>query len=514
MTLSGHAVIGDASLTDEKRMDVGKGAGGGMRAGGGSPATTFADEREEGVVLPVELAQPPTRWAGAAEFAHSAISLPPAFWATLDSGLAIAAVLLAHALSPEFGFASKHGAYSPITVAIIFALLLPACHYTSGLYDRLNFPFAGRMLLLAAASTAVAVAATIVVHSSVKYVQIGRYIVALTWILSTFATVSLRLLARSVAGQHRLRLLFVGRPDRVTRLAETISTQYAHLYAQPQFLDLTGAARGTEFRLLAEYCQRVHPHEIVIEDDSEIVLDLVANAAAVVSEGIVIRTLSSVYEAFLQELPVEILDSRSMMGAGFTVGRRTTALVKRALDMVISFIGLVVATPLMIGVAALIAATSGRPVIFAQRRVGQFGRTFNMYKFRTMQLDAEKNGAVWAAANDTRVTRIGRFLRKSRLDELPQLWNILRGDMSFVGPRPERPEFVADLAKEIPHYNLRHLVPPGLSGWAQIKYPYGATVEDAQRKLCFDLYYIRHYSLLSDIGIFFKTIVSMARGAR
>jgi lipopolysaccharide/colanic/teichoic acid biosynthesis glycosyltransferase len=146
-------------------------------------------------------------------------------------------------------------------------------------------------------------------------------------------------------------------------------------------------------------------------------------------------------------------------------------------------------------------------VIFRQRRTGENGRPFELLKFRTMREDAEKGtGAVWAKVNDPRVTRIGGFLRSTRLDELPQLWNVLRGDMFFVGPRPERPEFVEILRKEIPHYDQRHRVKPGITGWAQINYRYGASVDDAAEKLHYDLYYIQNLSLLLDLDIIIGTI--------
>lgn len=146
------------------------------------------------------------------------------------------------------------------------------------------------------------------------------------------------------------------------------------------------------------------------------------------------------------------------------------------------------------------------PTFYFQRRVGLGGKPFNVIKFRSMRVDAETSGAVWASRNDPRVTRIGKFLRKYRIDELPQLWNVLRGDMGFVGPRPERPEFVKDLVVKIPYYNQRHNVKPGLTGWAQLKYPYGSTEEDALEKLKFDLYYVKHRSFLLDLHILVQTV--------
>jgi lipopolysaccharide/colanic/teichoic acid biosynthesis glycosyltransferase len=156
------------------------------------------------------------------------------------------------------------------------------------------------------------------------------------------------------------------------------------------------------------------------------------------------------------------------------------------------------------------------PVLYRQRRVGKGGKVFDVVKFRTMRQDAEAGGPQWAGNNDPRVTRIGRFLRMSRLDEIPQLWCVLKGDMAFVGPRPERPEFVEWLSQEIPYYRVRHMVRPGLTGWAQVKYKYGSTVEDAREKLQYDLFYIKNASIGLDLLIMFQTVktVLLKRGAQ
>jgi lipopolysaccharide/colanic/teichoic acid biosynthesis glycosyltransferase len=164
----------------------------------------------------------------------------------------------------------------------------------------------------------------------------------------------------------------------------------------------------------------------------------------------------------------------------------------------------------------LIKLDSRGPVFYRQERVGLDGRIYRLWKFRSMRIDAEKHGAVWARQNDDRVTRVGRFIRKTRMDEIPQVFNVLLGDMSFVGPRPERPIFVKQLAQEIPFYRLREAVKPGITGWAQIRYPYGASVEDARNKLEFDLYYVKNGSLFLDMAIIFHTVrhVLLGRGAR
>lgn len=196
---------------------------------------------------------------------------------------------------------------------------------------------------------------------------------------------------------------------------------------------------------------------------------------------------------------------------------RSRKLVKRVLDLAFAAVLFVIAVPVMILAAIIIRLESRGPVIFKQVRVGENGREFNIYKFRSMRQDAEaKSGPVWAGAQDNRVTKVGKFIRKTRIDELPQLVNVLKGDMSFVGPRPERPFFVAKLKDEIPYYSMRTVVKPGLTGWAQIKYPYGATVDDAVQKLQYDIYYIKNMSPLMDIMIFLSTIkvVLTGKGAR
>lgn len=179
---------------------------------------------------------------------------------------------------------------------------------------------------------------------------------------------------------------------------------------------------------------------------------------------------------------------------------------KRVLDIGLAMVLLLLALPLMLFASIVIALDSPGPIFFRQVRTGKDGKDFWIYKFRSMRQDAEKNGAQWAQQKDPRITRVGGFLRSTRIDELPQLWNVLTGDMSFIGPRPERPEFNIHLENEIPYYHLRHLIRPGVTGWAQVRYPYGASVEDAKEKLQFDLYYLQNMSFWMDLTIILKTV--------
>jgi sugar transferase (PEP-CTERM system associated) len=235
--------------------------------------------------------------------------------------------------------------------------------------------------------------------------------------------------------------------------------------------------------------------------------------------GVSVVDLVSFFERELGKLKLQILDpSWLVFSEGFAHGQVHLA-TKRAFDVIAAAVGVVLALPLMLGTALAIILESGwrAPIFYRQERVGEGGRLFKIIKFRSMRTDAEKDGvARWATANDDRVTRVGRVIRKLRFDELPQLFNVLRGEMSLVGPRPERPAFVAELSRQIPYYNLRHFVKPGVTGWAQLRYPYGASVEDAVEKLKFDLYYAKNQSLLFDALIALQTVevVLFGKGSR
>jgi sugar transferase (PEP-CTERM system associated) len=233
--------------------------------------------------------------------------------------------------------------------------------------------------------------------------------------------------------------------------------------------------------------------------------------------GVAFDHLASVYEEYTGKIALENLRPSWLI---FSEGFRKTRLllaVKRALDLTLALCGLVLAAPIVLLVAVLVKLTSQGPVLYHQERVGLNGRIFTVHKFRTMAVDAEaQSGPVWSRPNDVRVTPVGRLLRRTRLDEIPQLWNVLRGEMSFVGPRPERPSFVEQLTASIPFYPQRHVVKPGLTGWAQVRYTYGASVEDAIEKLQYDLYYIKNLSIALDLVIVLDTIkiVVLRRGAQ
>jgi len=281
----------------------------------------------------------------------------------------------------------------------------------------------------------------------------------------------------------------------------------------PQRFDARSLGRLQDLELI------LHRHEIhtvvVALADRRGKLPLAALMAAKL-RGVTVFDAVDFYERLSGRMMVARMRPSSIIFSDGFAPSRLTQISKRALDVVAAAMLVALTAPLQLLVAAAIRLTSSGPALFRQERVGLNGVPFTMLKYRSMRQDAEKDGPVWAAENDDRTTRVGRFLRKVRLDELPQLWNILAGQMSFVGPRPERPVFVRELRSQIPYYDQRHVVRPGLTGWAQVKYPYGASVEETLEKLEYDLYYIKHLSLTFDLTIMIETVrvIFTGKGAR
>lgn len=225
---------------------------------------------------------------------------------------------------------------------------------------------------------------------------------------------------------------------------------------------------------------------------------------------------ASFYERITGRVSLNMLRPSWLIFTGRGRQAKVAELARNVVHWLVALAGAILSLPIVLVTAVLIKLESKGPVFYKQERVGKNGRTFVLMKFRSMRVDAEEAGPVWASKKDTRTTRVGRVIRKIRVDEIPQFWNILKGEMSFVGPRPERPHFVAQLADEIPFYEQRHLIAPGLTGWAQIKYPYGASIEDARQKLQYDLFYIKNHGLFLDAIIMFETIkiILFGRGAQ
>lgn len=260
--------------------------------------------------------------------------------------------------------------------------------------------------------------------------------------------------------------------------------------------------------LLREMADRGEIDAVLVAITHEKHPDLLRVLLDVKVKGVDIYDVPTFYEQLKGALPVEHMRDGWIVYASF-YGMRNSMYavhVKRLIDLVVSFFGMIILSPVLLVTAIMTKVDSNGPIFFFQKRVGLSGRVFEILKFRSMKDKAETSGAVWASEKDPRVTRVGRIIRKTRIDELPQLWNVFTGEMSFIGPRPERPEFVLELNKDIPFYTLRHAVKPGITGWGQVSYRYGASKEDAIKKLQYDLFYLKNLSFLLDLQILLKTI--------
>jgi sugar transferase (PEP-CTERM system associated) len=413
---------------------------------------------------------------------------------------------------------------------LLVALVVQACLYYADLYN-MNMLQGGRDLFvrivqaLGAASFILAA-----IYFWFPNTIIGRGVFMISVVMIVFAVVTWRMLfdwAYSRLGP-RERLLIVGTNPAAIVLAKELHERRHHFGVTiVGFVDpdparvgeplINPGVIGTVDDIPAIVRERQVDRVVVSLADARGKLPMDRLLDMKLQGNVRFAHLPSVYEEFTGKIAVENLrPSWLIFSDGF---RKTTALLfaKRTVDIAGATAGLLLAAPLMVVVAAAVRLTSRGPALYRQQRVGLEGKVFTVNKFRSMRHDAEaETGAVWAQAKDGRVTSIGSFLRRTRLDELPQLWNVLVGDMSMVGPRPERPEFVSQLTRQIPFYGIRHSVRPGVTGWAQVSYTYGASVEDALEKLQYDLFYIKHMTVPFDLFVLFSTIktVILRRGAQ
>ena len=326
-------------------------------------------------------------------------------------------------------------------------------------------------------------------------------------------------------GLFKPRVMVLGTGSRVTKLVECEQRHQNHVvvgYVERQagtphvpIERLLPAAPGESLLAMVDKHQ-ITQIVVAIRDRRDGGV-LVSELLECRMRGIMVTELSTFFEREYQQVLLDSLNpSWMVLGEGFRQGMLRTA-VKRLFDLLASGALLLVTLPIMLIAAVCIVLESGMPVFYRQERVGEGGKVFTIYKFRSMHNEAESDGKPrWATANDDRTTRVGRIIRKLRIDELPQIINVFQGDMSFVGPRPERPYFVDQLKEKIPYYSMRHEVKPGITGWAQVRYPYGASLEDAMQKLQYDLYYAKNHTLFLDLVILFSTVevVLWGKGAR
>ena len=461
------------------------------------------------------------------------VSLPLVLLMLVEAAAHVGAVYLAGTvrfLDIRFHVQSQTGEYLWLFPrALLYALVMLGIMTAFGLYGselhKKDREYQVRFL----ASFPVVAVVLAIVYYAIPETALGRGIMALGLLFSFISTASARALFFRLVGHDALkrRVLVIGSGSRaaevealLNRLGPSAGFNLVGFVqcgdGEPHHPDkskLLGESRA--LRSLVEQ-HRVDEIVVGVRDRRNGHLSM-SELLECKLDGISIVDLPTFFERESGHVQLKSLNPSWMIySMGFGRGG-FQQILKRAFDVWVSGAMLIATLPVMLFATLAIWLETGRPILYRQKRVGECGEVFEMLKFRSMRADAEKDGvARWARKNDDRVTRVGKLLRLTRIDELPQLLNVLRGDMSFVGPRPERPPFVNELSRKVPFYASRHSVKPGITGWAQIRYPYGASVDDAVHKLQFDLYYVKNHSLFLDLVILFQTaqVVLFGQGAR
>lgn len=413
------------------------------------------------------------------------------------------------------------GAQSPFLYAIIGIVLLGL--YIADTY-RLDVQIAG---LRAPARVLVSLGISFALISAIIYLTgwwgttplVGRGIWTLGLLLFAIWAVASRIIAYSSLklALSRTRWLAIGNPEQLAYLEldyRQVNPLTEFVYWQEQDGKKRSGSTNTSVVSIQDLVSfgtlsQQNWSGVVIDDKlTNLSEQTVRTLMDMRLRGIYVYKAEEFYEEFFQKIPPSLIqDNWFAFTAGFALfHNRINLKLKRLIDILAAGAIGIIALPVGLLTALAIKLDSPGPIFYSQFRTGLNGHKFKVHKFRSMYQDAEKRGVQWASTQDPRITRIGKLIRLLRIDELPQLWNVLKGEMSLIGPRPERPEFDQELRQQIPYYDIRYLVKPGITGWAQVRYPYGASVEDAYQKVAYDLYYIKHYSLLLDLAIFLKTI--------
>ncbi|KHS49006.1 MULTISPECIES: TIGR03013 family XrtA/PEP-CTERM system glycosyltransferase [Novosphingobium] len=412
-----------------------------------------------------------------------------------------------------------------LTPLLLFAVLVQTAMIAVGVYGS----DALRSMRYATARLLVAVSLGIIALSVVYFMLPGRTLWRSNLFYAMFIAMAFLVLIRLLLGgllgtsAFRRRVLVLGagaRADRLRKLGERPEAGFAIV----GYIGMSSAAPVVEEAIhrdainnLTRYVENLGVSEVVLALEERRNALPLKDLLRIKTTGVHVNDFSTFMERETGRVDLDTVNpSWLIFSDGFSSGRALSSAAKRIFDITASLLLLVLTLPVIVLFALLVKIDSKGPAFFRQRRVGLYGEPFDVIKLRSMRTDAEVNGAQFAQENDPRVTRIGRFIRKVRIDELPQTWSVLKGEMSFVGPRPERPEFVSDLEEKLPYYAERHMVKPGITGWAQINYPYGASIEDSRHKLEYDLYYAKNYTPFLDLLILLQTlrVVLWHEGAR
>ncbi|MBS0433241.1 MAG: TIGR03013 family PEP-CTERM/XrtA system glycosyltransferase, partial [Proteobacteria bacterium] len=371
--------------------------------------------------------------------------------------------------------------------------------------------------------------ALLILYYGVPPTYIGRGVLALALVTGFVAVVIFRAIFLQIvdAELFKRRVVVLGAGQRAALISQRMRRRsdsrgfrvvgYVQMGEEPVVVPPDVLLRPD--RPLAEWANLMQVDEFVVGPEDRRGGLPMSELLECKQNGVIVTELAAFFERESGQIKMSLVNPSWLIFSDGFDSSPVRRMTKRAFDIVAALVVLALTWPFMflVALAIRIESGAGAPLLYRQERVGEHGRRFSLIKFRSMRTDAERDGvARWASKDDDRVTRVGRFIRKGRLDELPQLWNVIHGDMSFIGPRPERPQFVDDFNSKIRYYPLRHCVKPGLTGWAQLRYPYGSSAEDAEEKLKFDLFYVKNHNLLFDLMILIQTVevVLFRRGAR
>ena len=408
---------------------------------------------------------------------------------------------------------------------LIFAGLVQLAMIAVGVYGS----DALRSMRYATARLLVAISLGIIALSVVYFLLPGHTLWRSNLFYAMFIAMALLVFIRILLGGllgtavFRRRVLVLGAGDRAERLRQ-LGERIEAGFVIVGFVGMSDSApvikeaiNRNAIHNLTRYVENLGVSEVVLALEERRNALPLKDLLRIKTTGVHVNDFSTFMERETGRVDLDTVNpSWLIFSDGFSSGRMISSAMKRVFDICASLLLLMLTAPVIAFFAILVKLDSRGPAFFRQTRVGLYGQNFSLIKLRSMRTDAEKAGAQWAAKDDPRVTRVGRLIRKLRIDELPQAWTVLKGEMSFVGPRPERPEFVSDLEEKLPYYAERHMVKPGITGWAQINYPYGASIEDSRHKLEFDLYYAKNYSPFLDLLILLQTlrVVLWNEGAR
>ncbi len=416
--------------------------------------------------------------------------------------------------------------WARIPQLLTFAIAMQGAMVGVGVYTAealQTFRFAAARLLAAISLGVILIS---VMHFILPEVTLWRSNSVISMIMALVLLLAVRVMLRDfVRGDmFKRRILLLGAGKRAKRVADLARRPGANFLVAacvdmkdaPSLIE-TAVCR-TDIPDLKAYVEKMMANEVVLALDERRNTVPVDALLRVKTAGVHVSDIATFLERETGRIDLDtVRPSWLIFSDGFSSGQRLSLMFKRAFDLAVSATILVIASPIILITAIIVKLESPGPAFYRQVRVGRYGETFEILKLRSMRQDAEAGGSpIWAQKGDSRVTRVGKVIRLIRVDELPQLWTVLKGHLSFVGPRPERPEFVADLEKQIPFYAERHMIKPGITGWAQVNYPYGASLDDARHKLEYDLYYTKNYSPFLDVLIILQTlrVLLWAEGAR